>query len=208
MLESESNNTILPSLSKLQSQQLSGKKYIHSTSLEEFISSSHNKDNSLQNKPLNSSQLITIPTTPVKRRRHRNDVLSTSQNKHKSYTNKSTQRKMNRSESGLDPLSSSIRNKHTDNTRKDCVPSPVKLPGIKLAAPSVSKFELSKEKLFKYRQWFMSIDTDDSGSLDKGELFESFVASGVVASEKICTKLFELMDVDGSGEVDFDNFIR
>ena len=54
----------------------------------------------------------------------------------------------------------------------------------------------------------MSIDADGSGTVDGEELSNAFLSSGVVANGKICSKLFNLMDVDGTGEVGFDNFIR
>lgn len=204
MLERSESGALLPALAP-QKKRSSSKQYLHSTSLDEFISLSQAKSNNINNvqdKPLNSSHLITIPTTPVKRRRHRNDVQLASS---KRDANKSSRNSFNRSQSSQYPISSSASgNSVKHNTKDKCrqgatgtpCHSPVKLPGVKLASPN-NKFELSKEKLFKYRQWFMSIDADDSGTVDKEELFDSFVASGVVASEKICSKLFELMDVDG-----------
>lgn len=175
---------------------------MHTTSLDNFISHCQKRGhNNIQEKPLDVSLLITIPTTPVKRRRHRND----------SKPSASTSKRSSKST----PLSIKTDDFKTLNYKlkdvKDATKlagSPLKLPGIKVSSPNVKSFELGKEKLFKYRQWFMSIDADGSGTVDKAELFDSFLSAGVVANHKICTKLFEVMDVNLTGEVAFDHFIR
>jgi len=171
---------------------------LHSTSLDKFISQCATKNhNTIQDKPLNVSQLITIPTTPVKRRRHRNDTKPAT-------ASALSGRKSKSSDAGNSRMDSKSKLK-SDSSSKS---SPLKLPGVKLSSPNVKNFDLSKEKLFKYRQWFMSIDADGSGTVDRTELFDSFLSAGVVANHKICSKLFEVMDADMTGEVDFERFIR
>jgi hypothetical protein len=107
------STTALPSLTK------SSRHYLQSTSLEEFISLSKN------NEKLVPGKLITIPTTPVKRRRHRNDP------KHTKGSSRNT------SSSGQLPLSintgSSTRNIANTTLKSTVNASPIKLPGVKLA---------------------------------------------------------------------------
>ena len=167
---------------------------LQGTSVDDFLSASISRAAGIIPNPISSAKLITIPTTPVKRRRHRNDTIKS----HK----KMSKRGKSYMSSQADHETNSLKKDTKSNIPK------MKLPTVNLASSTTKKFEMSKEKLFKYRQWFMSIDADGSGTVDRSELFDSFVSSGVVASSKTCGKLFEVMDVDGTGEVDFDNFIR
>ena len=69
-----------------------------------------------------------------------------------------------------------------------------------------SHFTCNKEKetLLKF---FKQMDTDNSGTLSKGELVEGYRHIGELDAEMEVEKLFAKLDIDGSGEVKYTEFI-
>ncbi|GBG35079.1 Calmodulin [Hondaea fermentalgiana] len=58
------------------------------------------------------------------------------------------------------------------------------------------------------RQWFQSVDADDSGTVSLLELADPLLTTGVAESVSECVEIFQAIDEDGSGEVDFDEFLE
>jgi calmodulin len=54
---------------------------------------------------------------------------------------------------------------------------------------------------------FSFIDTDGSGVLDKDELRDGFAAMGVNLAENVAEELMQLLDADGNGTVDYEEFV-
>merc|ERR1719181_1300185 len=54
---------------------------------------------------------------------------------------------------------------------------------------------------------FKEIDTDESGSVSKQELYAAFAKMGLVASAAEMLRLFREGDLDGNGRIDCDEFI-
>ena len=64
--------------------------------------------------------------------------------------------------------------------------------------------ELLEQKL---RQSFEHKDKDNSGYLDKQEIFSALASSGIIASEDSVTRLLKAMDTDNDGQVSFQEFV-
>ena len=60
----------------------------------------------------------------------------------------------------------------------------------------------------RYTELFMRFDLDDSGLIDLGELKEMLQAIGQEVPMEDLRKLFEEFDEDGSGGIDFEEFIQ
>jgi len=57
-------------------------------------------------------------------------------------------------------------------------------------------------------KWFQFIDKDGGGSLDAPELEEPLISAGLAYSREEVVRLIQAVDDDGSGEVEFDEFLR
>lgn len=58
------------------------------------------------------------------------------------------------------------------------------------------------------KEWFASVDADNSGSVSLLELADPLLTTGVAESIEECVEIFKVIDEDGSGEIDFDEFLE
>ena len=68
--------------------------------------------------------------------------------------------------------------------------------------------DISTIEVYKYYQTFRQFDRDDSGELDISELKQVFSILGVKVHEESIKLLLAGIDEDGSGEVDFKEFLQ
>jgi hypothetical protein len=62
-------------------------------------------------------------------------------------------------------------------------------------------------RLKRLRAAFDNKDSDGSGYLEVGEIASALAQSGVITSEGSLASLLEIMDTNGDGKVDFDEFV-
>ncbi len=67
---------------------------------------------------------------------------------------------------------------------------------------------LSAEKIDKVRHEFEYFDSDSSGYLDSNEFRLMFKVIAPEASRKECDEAFAAIDEDGSGKIEFDEFLE
>lgn len=66
---------------------------------------------------------------------------------------------------------------------------------------------LTDAQLAAYASAFKSVDKDQSGAVDSAELGTILKSLGEDASEDACTKMLAELDIDGDGQVSFDEFV-
>ncbi|KAK9478863.1 hypothetical protein V1514DRAFT_329974 [Lipomyces japonicus] len=67
----------------------------------------------------------------------------------------------------------------------------------------VSSTNFSHDEVDRLRKRFMKLDKDNSGTVDKNE----FLAVPAIATNPLASRLIAIFDEDGSGDVDFQEFI-
>ena len=67
-------------------------------------------------------------------------------------------------------------------------------------------YRLSKKERDDARVNFGRIDADGSGTLDVGEVHQALIAMDYIVSLQDCKMRLQEFDVDGNGELDFDEF--
>ncbi|CAD8178376.1 unnamed protein product [Paramecium pentaurelia] len=68
--------------------------------------------------------------------------------------------------------------------------------------------KLTKEQIDVLQQAFTLFDTDKSGSIDESELRNAMKALGFNASKEEVQKMVEQIDRDGSGTIEFQEFVE
>ena len=67
---------------------------------------------------------------------------------------------------------------------------------------------LPREEVIEIRQAFDIFDGDASGVIDPAELKEAFVTLGFTGQSKFVYQILAELDEDGSGAIDFDEFLK
>jgi len=67
--------------------------------------------------------------------------------------------------------------------------------------------QLTEEQLAEYQQAFDIFDTDKSGAIDADELGAAMKKLGVTLKPADLKKMIKVVDIDGNGEIDFNEFI-
>eukprot|EP00434_Breviolum_minutum_P030590 symbB.v1.2.027051.t1/scaffold2747.1/size71700/5 len=67
---------------------------------------------------------------------------------------------------------------------------------------------LSEGMMLMLRECFESLDTDRSGKIDKHEFRKAFANSGMQVSDKEMNMMVDQADINGDGEIDFDEFVK
>lgn len=66
---------------------------------------------------------------------------------------------------------------------------------------------LSAEEIAELREIFNLVDKDGGGTISKGELAELMATLGVRASSEELDVMIREVDIDGNGEIDFNEFV-
>jgi len=72
---------------------------------------------------------------------------------------------------------------------------------------SKSKFKLSKEQEDEYRAAFALFDKDGGGTISTKELTSVMNSLGHNTTPEMIAEIIKEVDADGSGEIDFDEFV-
>ena len=72
---------------------------------------------------------------------------------------------------------------------------------------AAKKYQISDEQLAKLYEYFLSLDLDASGSISADELQLPLLGLGLVSSVEEVEDLINQVDKDGSGEIEFEEFI-
>lgn len=64
-------------------------------------------------------------------------------------------------------------------------------------------FLVDREEADRLRKRFMKLDKDNSGTIDR----EEFLSIPAIATNPLASRLIEIFDQDGNGDVDFQEFI-
>ena len=67
--------------------------------------------------------------------------------------------------------------------------------------------DFDDEERKQYREIFKALDGDGSGAIGVEELEDPLIALGLADSREGVEKLVELVDEDGTGEIEFDEFL-
>ena len=67
---------------------------------------------------------------------------------------------------------------------------------------------ISQQKLLEYKDVFVLFDVDGNGTIDVQEMKEVMHAIGKDATNEEVLHMMEFVDDDGSGEIDFDEFVN
>eukprot|EP01124_Arcella_intermedia_P035035 TRINITY_DN8826_c0_g1_i1.p1 TRINITY_DN8826_c0_g1~~TRINITY_DN8826_c0_g1_i1.p1 ORF type:complete len:262 (-),score=83.06 TRINITY_DN8826_c0_g1_i1:35-799(-) len=68
--------------------------------------------------------------------------------------------------------------------------------------------EITEEQRASYRQTFDMFDTDKSGAIDAKELGAVMTKLGVKMKTSQLKKMIKAVDIDGNGEIDFEEFLQ
>ena len=68
--------------------------------------------------------------------------------------------------------------------------------------------DFSDEQVTKLKNCFKSLDTDGGGSISIDELKVPFIGLGLVDSLKEVQEMIDRVDEDGSGEIEFNEFMQ
>eukprot|EP01066_Platyproteum_vivax_P008937 Platyproteum_vivax@DN387_c0_g1_i1.p1 len=69
-------------------------------------------------------------------------------------------------------------------------------------------FQLTEEQKVEIKEAFDLFDTDGSGSIDKEEILTAFKALGFEVDPNEIKKMIKEVDLDGGGDVGFDEFVK
>jgi len=67
---------------------------------------------------------------------------------------------------------------------------------------------LSEEQMLMIRECFEFFDTDRSGKIDNHEFRELIAHTGIPVSDKEINMVMDSADINGDGEIDFDEFVK
>eukprot|EP01070_Trichotokara_eunicae_P008135 Trichotokara_eunicae@DN5648_c0_g1_i3.p1 len=70
-----------------------------------------------------------------------------------------------------------------------------------------SKKKLSDQQVREYRHAFTLFDSDGNGTIDAADLAKLLRSMGEAPSDDEITELVHFIDADGSGEIDFEEFM-
>ena len=73
--------------------------------------------------------------------------------------------------------------------------------------PNSAVMSLTAHQIDEFREAFNSFDADGGGSIDTSELKDVLTALGQSATEEELEKLIKIADTDGSGDIDFLEFV-
>jgi Ca2+-binding EF-hand superfamily protein len=81
-----------------------------------------------------------------------------------------------------------------------------------LGRESVRKVErklpkLTEEQILEFKEAFKLFDKDNGGSIDVDELKDALESLGQIVTEESVQELVDEVDEDGSGEIEFDEFL-
>jgi hypothetical protein len=79
---------------------------------------------------------------------------------------------------------------------------------VSMSVPGVSVSDLCLSTMLQLVQMYCDYDTDNSGTIDIYEVQKILFTMGIQDFEKKAVELMEIVDVDGSGEIDFEEFCR
>lgn len=74
--------------------------------------------------------------------------------------------------------------------------------------PRAGKRTLTEAEVQEFREIFSLVDKDGGGSISKTELGELLDTLGVKASPEELDAMLREVDTDGSGEIDFEEFVE
>jgi len=74
-------------------------------------------------------------------------------------------------------------------------------------AKNYEKNGLTEDEVMEIKEAFDLFDTDKSGQIDKEELKQALKNLGIDAKNQTLTNMMNDLDKDGSGQIDFDEFI-
>lgn len=63
------------------------------------------------------------------------------------------------------------------------------------------------EQVNKMRKYFKELDTDRSGMIGPSEIEETLISLGLAKTESDVLAVVNELDLDGNGELDFDEFL-
>ncbi|KAJ1631021.1 calcium binding protein [Pavlovales sp. CCMP2436] len=69
------------------------------------------------------------------------------------------------------------------------------------------RVQLSSEELAEFREIFNLVDTDKGGTISKAELKQLMNTLGLRPSQEELNAMVDEIDANGSGEIDFDEFV-
>ena len=67
--------------------------------------------------------------------------------------------------------------------------------------------KLTEEQILEFKEAFKLFDKDNGGSIDVDELKDALESLGQVVTEESVQELVDEVDEDGSGEIEFDEFL-
>ena len=67
--------------------------------------------------------------------------------------------------------------------------------------------KLTEEQILEFKEAFKLFDKDSGGSIDAEELKDALESLGQVVTEESVQELVDEVDEDGSGEIEFDEFL-
>ncbi len=91
-----------------------------------------------------------------------------------------------------------VANPMYDRTSAETINETVSIGGVQTAG----------QKLSKYEEIFRRYDADGSGTIEAAELGEVMKDLGQEVSPAELRKMIEAIDADGSGEIDFEEFMQ
>jgi Ca2+-binding EF-hand superfamily protein len=78
-------------------------------------------------------------------------------------------------------------------------------PDVRRAQRTLPK--LTEEQILEFKEAFKLFDKDNGGSIDVDELKDALESLGQVVTEESIQALVDEVDEDGSGEIEFDEFL-
>ena len=77
--------------------------------------------------------------------------------------------------------------------------------GADVVKPLLTSF--TEKEVKKYRQWFSLLDSNNTGSVDIGELSSVLLSTEILSSQQQVKQFFSAADCDNSGGITFDEFL-
>lgn len=75
-------------------------------------------------------------------------------------------------------------------------------------AKAFEKDGVSEEEVLEIKEAFDLFDTDETGTIDPSELKQAMISLGFDAKNQLIYQMVSDMDADGSGAIDFDEFLK